>query len=51
MTNYFEKNDEENFESIIGGKHQRHQLDIYSHREIGFKNPTILAIAFEVEDI
>jgi hypothetical protein len=51
MKNYFEKNEEENFESIIGGKHQRHRLDIYSHRESGFKNPTILAIAFDVEDI
>jgi hypothetical protein len=28
-----------------------HELDIYSHRERGFKNPTILVIAFEVEDI
>jgi hypothetical protein len=27
------------------------KLDIYSHRESGFKNPMILAIAFEVEDI
>jgi hypothetical protein len=51
MKNYFEKNEEENFESIIGGKHQRHRLDIYSHRESGFKNPTILGIAFEVKDI
>jgi hypothetical protein len=25
------------------------KLDIYSHRECRFKNPTILAIAFEVE--
>jgi hypothetical protein len=39
------------FESIIGGKHQKHKLNIYSHRESGFKNPTILAIAFEVKDI
>jgi hypothetical protein len=51
MKNYFKKNEEENFESIIGGKHQRHRLDIYLHRESGFKNPTILAFAFEVEDI
>jgi hypothetical protein len=28
----------------------RNKLDIYSHRENVFKNPTILAIAFEVED-
>jgi hypothetical protein len=27
------------------------KLDIYSHRESGFKNPMILAIAFEVKDI
>jgi hypothetical protein len=26
------------------------KLDIYSHRESGFNNPTILAITFEVED-
>jgi hypothetical protein len=26
------------------------KLDIYSHRKSGFKSPTILAIAFEVED-
>jgi hypothetical protein len=45
------KSEKEIFESIIGGKHQRHELDIYSHPESGFKNPTILAIAFEVEDL
>jgi hypothetical protein len=45
------KSEEENFESIVGDKHQGHRLDIYSHRESGFKNPTTLAIAFEVEDI
>jgi hypothetical protein len=28
MKNYFEKNEEENFESIIGGKHQKIKLDI-----------------------
>jgi hypothetical protein len=27
-----------------------HKLNIYSHRESGFKNPRILAITFEVED-
>jgi hypothetical protein len=44
MKNYFEKNDEENFESMDSTFH--------SHRESGLKNPTILAIAFEqVEDI
>jgi hypothetical protein len=41
------KSEEENFESIVGGKHQK----IYSHRESRFKNPTILSIAFKVEDI
>jgi hypothetical protein len=34
-----------------GRKFQVHGLNIYSHRESGFKNPTILAIAFKVEDI
>jgi hypothetical protein len=43
MKNYFEKNDEEIFESMDSKFH--------SHQESGFKNPTILAIAFEVEDI
>jgi hypothetical protein len=28
MNNYFEKSEEENFESIVGGKHRRHRLDI-----------------------
>jgi hypothetical protein len=41
----------QNFESIIGGEHQKNELDIYFHQESGFKNPTILAIAFEVEDL
>jgi hypothetical protein len=44
------KSKEENFESIIGGKHQKINSTFYSHRESGFKNPTILAIALEVED-
>jgi hypothetical protein len=43
MKNYFEKNDKENFDSM--------DSTFYSHRESGFKNPMILAIAFEVEDI
>jgi hypothetical protein len=55
MKIYFEKIINEKrrkkFETIVGGKHQRHRLDIYSHRESGFKNPIILGIAFEVEDI
>jgi hypothetical protein len=42
MKNYFKKNEEENFESMNSTFH--------SHRESGFKNPKILAIAFEVED-
>jgi hypothetical protein len=41
------KNEEENFESIVGGKHQKINSTFHSHRESGFKNPTILAIAFE----
>jgi hypothetical protein len=32
-------------------KYRVHGLNIYSHRESRFKNPTILAIAFEVKDI
>jgi hypothetical protein len=42
MKNYFEKNEEENFESIIGGKHQKINSIFHSHRESGFKNPKIL---------
>jgi hypothetical protein len=45
------KIEEENFESIVGGKHQKINLTFHSHRESGFKNPTILGIAFEVEDL
>jgi hypothetical protein len=51
MKNYFEKNEEEKFESIVGDKHQKINSTFYTHRESGFKNPTILAIAIEVEDI
>jgi hypothetical protein len=29
------KNKEENLESIMGGKRQKHEVDIYSHRESG----------------
>jgi hypothetical protein len=43
MKNYFEKSKEENLESMDSTFH--------SHRERGFKNPTILVIAFEVKDI
>jgi hypothetical protein len=59
MKNYFEKNDEELLQEEERGRkirvHYRWQapenkVDIYSHRESGFKNLTILAIAFEVED-
>jgi hypothetical protein len=28
MKNYFNKSEEGKFESIVGGKHQRHRLDI-----------------------
>jgi hypothetical protein len=45
------KSEEENFESIVGGKHQKINLTFHSRRESGFKNPTILGIAFEVEDL
>jgi hypothetical protein len=42
-------------EELLREERQRkfrvHGLNIYSHQEHGFKNPTILAIAFEVEDI
>jgi hypothetical protein len=43
--------DEKLFREEQGRKFRVHRLDIYSHRESGFKNPTILGIAFEVEDI
>jgi hypothetical protein len=51
MRNYFKKNKEENFKSIIGGKHQKINSTFHSHRESGLKNPKILATAFEVEDM
>jgi hypothetical protein len=54
MKNYFEKNEEENFESIIGGKHQKINLIFHYHRESVFKNSTILAIAlakWKIEEI
>jgi hypothetical protein len=42
---YFEKTmNEEQGENL-----RVHELDIYSHQESRFKNPMILAIAFEVE--
>jgi hypothetical protein len=59
MKNYFEKIINEELFREEGGRkfwvHYRWQalenkLDIYSHRESGFKNSTILAIAFEVDD-
>jgi hypothetical protein len=37
------KSEEENFESM--------DSTFYSHRERGFKNPTILTIALEVEEL
>jgi hypothetical protein len=51
IKNHFKKNEEENFEYIIGGKHQKHKLDISLHRESGFKNSTILAIALAKSNI
>jgi hypothetical protein len=51
IRNYFKKNEEENFESIVGGKHQKINSTFHSHRESGLKNPKILATAFEVEDM
>jgi hypothetical protein len=45
------KSEEIFFESIVGGKHQKINSIFHSHRESRFKNPTILGIAFEVEDI
>jgi hypothetical protein len=44
------KSEEENFESIIDGKHQKINSIFHSHRESRFKNPTILGIAFEIEE-
>jgi hypothetical protein len=44
------KNEEENFESIVGGNQQKINSTFHSHRESRFKNPTILTIAFKVED-
>jgi hypothetical protein len=35
------KSEEENFESIVGGKHQKINLTFHSHRESRFKNPKI----------
>jgi hypothetical protein len=43
--------DEELLREERGRKFRVHALNIYSHRESGFKNSTILAIAFKVEDI
>jgi hypothetical protein len=43
--------DEELLWEEQGKKIRVHGLNIYSHRESGFKNPKILAIAFEVEDM
>jgi hypothetical protein len=36
------KSEEENFESIVGGKDQKINLTFHSHRESIFKNPKIL---------
>jgi hypothetical protein len=42
---YFEKNEEENFVSIVGGKHQKINSTFHSHWESGFKNSMISGIA------
>jgi hypothetical protein len=55
MKIYFEKiiNEERGRKFRVHCRWQapENKLDIYSHRESGFKNPTILAITFEVKDI
>jgi hypothetical protein len=54
MKNYFEKTKEENFESIVGGKHHKINSAFHSHRESRFKNSTISAIALvksKIEEI
>jgi hypothetical protein len=38
---YFKKNEEENFESIVGGKHRKINSAFHSHRESRFKNSKI----------
>jgi hypothetical protein len=35
------KSEKENFESIVGGRHQKINSTFHSHRERGFKNPKI----------
>jgi hypothetical protein len=45
VKNYFEKSENENFESIVGGKHQKINSIFHSHQERRFKNSTISAIA------
>jgi hypothetical protein len=35
------KSEEENFESIVGGKHQKINSTFHSHRKSRFKNPKI----------
>jgi hypothetical protein len=35
------KSEEEKFESIVGGKHQKINSPFHSHRESRFKNPKI----------
>jgi hypothetical protein len=35
------KSEEENFESFVGGKHQKINSTFHSHRESRFKNPKI----------
>jgi hypothetical protein len=50
----FWEDNEENFESIVGGKHQKVNSTFHSHRESGFKNSTTSAIALaksKIEEI
>jgi hypothetical protein len=54
MKNYFKMNEEENFESIVGRKHQKINSTFHSHRESGFKTSMISAIALaksKIEEI
>jgi hypothetical protein len=51
---YFKKNDEKNFESVVSRKHQKINSTLHSHRESGFKNLMISAIALaksKIEEI
>jgi hypothetical protein len=46
------KSEKENFESIVGGKHQKINSTFHSHRERGFKKSKILGSQrIEVENL